>query len=103
MFDANAAFSSNTGSMTRADWEQFLVWDVAQGTVVSPPECTLSDEVQEESVTVVCHYSNFDALVQALDGAPVPITATLSVTPGGITEERSLFGFPTFNIFGVPF
>ena len=103
LFEPDATFSDSFGSQTRTDWEQLVVWNAAQGTTLSPPDCTVTEEVPGLSMTLSCSHFNHDALVQALDGAPVPITLTLTVTPDGISQWRSIFGFPTFNIFASPF
>lgn len=103
LFESDATFFDNFGRQTRADWEQLLVWNAAQGTVLSPPNCTVTAEVPGDVVTVSCPHTNLDALVQAVDGPPVPIGLTLTVTPDGIRDWNSLFGNPDFDAVGSPF
>jgi len=103
LFEPDATFSDNFGSQTRADWEQLLVWNAAQGTALSPPDCTVTSEVSGATVTVSCPHTNLDVLVQAVDGPPVPINLTLTVAPDGISQWRSIFGEPDFNTVGEPF
>ena len=103
LFTPDATFSANFGAQTSTFWEQLLVWNAAQGTTLSPPDCTVTGEVSGESVTVSCPHNNLDILVQALDGPPVPIQLTLVVTPNGIRESKSIFGSPDFNTVAVPF
>ena len=105
LFEPDATFSNNFGSQTRADWEQLLVWNAAQGTALrfGPPECTVTAEDLGVAVTVSCPHNNLDALVQAVDGPPVPINLTLTVAPDGISIWVSTFGDPDFNTVGIPF
>ena len=104
LFEPDATFSNNFGSQTRADWEQLLTWNAAQGTALSPSECTVTAEVPGEAVTVSCPHTNLDALVQAVDGPPVPLVVyTLVVTPNGIREWVSFFGQPDFDTVAIPF
>ena len=104
LFEPDATFFNDPfGWQTRADWEQLLVWNAAQGTTLSPPECTVTAEVPGVSVTVSCPHSNLDVLVQAVDGPPVPINLGLIVTPDGIRNWVSSFGQPDFNTVGIPF
>ncbi len=102
LFEPDATFSDTT----RADWEQLLVWNAAQGTALSPPNCTVTAEVSGVAVTVSCPHNNLDALVQAVDGPPVHITLSLAVTPDGISAWVRIFGQPfrpDFDTVGVPF
>ena len=103
LFEPDATFSGNFGSLTRADWEELLVWNAAQGTALSPPNCTVTAEVSGVAVTVSCPHNNLDALVQAVDSPPVPINLTLTVAPDGISDWVSIFGQPNFTTVGSPF
>ncbi len=103
LFEPEATFSGNFGAQTRTDWEQLLVWNAAQGITLSSPECTVTAEVLGDSVTVSCPYSHLEVVVQAVDGPPVPIILTLTVTPDGISQWHSIFGQPDFNTVGNPF
>jgi len=97
LFVADPAF---TGSFGIADDEQLFAWNVAQGTTISPPECTLLDG---DTMAVNCQTFNHDAIVQAVDGPPVPIRLKLTITLDGIVEENGFFGQPDFNTVGEPF
>jgi hypothetical protein len=100
LFVADPAF---TGQFGIADDEQLFAWNVAQGSTVSPPECAAVDGAVEETMTVNCTTFNHDVLVQAVDGPPVPIRLTLTITSEGIVEENGSFGQPDFNTVGEPF
>lgn len=100
---ADATFSNNFGSQDRTDWEQLLAWNTAQSTALSPRDCRVDDEVPGVSVKLYCPHDNLDALVQAVDGPPVPIGLTLVVAPDGIRRWTSIFGDPDFNVVGRPF
>jgi hypothetical protein len=102
LFEPDATFLDNFGAQTPTDWE-ILVWSVAQGTALTAPDCTVTEEVSGESITVSCRHSTLDALVQAVDGPPVPIRVTLVIAPEGIREETSIFGSPDFNTVAIPF
>ena len=103
LFEPDTQFSDNFGSQSRAAWEQLLVWNAAQGTVLGPPSCLLAEEIVGVSVRLVCSHDNLDVLVQAVDGPAVPIRLTLEITPEGIVDWKSIFGQPNFNEVGVPF
>lgn len=103
LFEPDATFSGNFGSQDRIEWEQLLVWNAAQGTVLEPRDCRVDDEDPGSSVTLFCPHNNLDAVVQAVDGPPVPIGLTLTITPSGIKKWTSIFGDPDFNVVGRPF
>ena len=104
LFVPDATFADNFGSQDRADWEQLLVWNAAQGTALSPGDCRVDQEIPGVSVTLYCPHDNLDALVQAVDGPPVPINLTLVVAPDGIQRWTFLFfSDPDFNTVGRPF
>lgn len=103
LFGPDAEFSTTLGSLDRVDWEQLLVWNAAQGTVVIPRNCRVDGVDSGVSVTLLCPHSNLDALVQAVDGPPVAIGLTLVVTPTGIQKWASIFTDPDFNVVGRPF
>jgi hypothetical protein len=100
LFVTDPAF---TGQFGIAHDEPLFAWNVAQGTTVSPPECAAVDGATEETMTVTCRAFNHDALVQAVDGPPVPIQLTLTITPEGIVEENGSFGQPDFKTVSDPF
>ena len=99
LFTPDANFSGDS----RTEWEQLLVWNAAQGTILNAPDCSVSGENSGDSVRVSCPHSNLDVLVQAVDGPPVPIRMTLVVTADGIREWIWDFGSPDFNAVGIPF
>ena len=103
LFGPDATFSDNFGSQGRAAWEQLLVWNAAQGTVLGPPSCLLAEELVGVSVRLVCSHGNSGAAVQAVDGPAVPIRLTLEITPEGIVDWKSIFEQPDFNVVGIPF
>ena len=102
LFESEAAFSDNFGPVTFTDWEQSLVWNAAQGTTLSPHDCVVAVG-PPDAITVTCRHENLDALVQAVDGPPVPINLKLTVTPDGIRILNFIFGSPDFNTVGIPF
>ena len=101
LFEPDATFSG--AIETRADWEEIFVWNAAQGTVLSPPNCRVTGEVSGVAVTVFCPYNNFDALVQAVDGPHVTINLTLTVAPDGISDWVSSITQPDFTTVSIPF
>ena len=95
LFSGDATFSHNyIPSISRAEFEQGLVWDSAQGTMFTNRKCSVSDVVSaKETVAVVCNYVYRDAVTQAVDDLPrVPILVTMTVTPGGISDHRLVIG-----------
>lgn len=111
LFEPDATFSTDLGSFDRAEWEQLLVWNAAQGTFLSPPSCLLAEEIVGVSVRLVCSHDNVEALVQAVDSPAVPIRLTLVITPDGIVDWKSQIDNlsevgergPDFNEAGIPF
>ncbi len=99
LFTPEATF---TGGFHIAEDEEVFVWNAAQGTKISEPDCTVTGETSTQA-TVRCTFFNLDALVQAVDGPQVPITLSLTVTPDGISNENGRFGQPDFNAVGLPF
>ncbi|MGI9608391.1 MAG: hypothetical protein ACR2P0_19835 [Acidimicrobiales bacterium] len=88
------------GQFGIADDEQVFAWNAAQGTTLSQGDCTTLDVDQ---LVVSCSTLNHDALVQAVDGPPVPIQVFLTISPDGITRESASFGSPDFNSVFTPF
>jgi ketosteroid isomerase-like protein len=103
LFATDATFADNFGLQTPESWQQLLAWNAAQGTVLSPPDCTVTEADLGVSVTVACPHTNLGVLVQAVDGPPVPINLTLTITPDGVSQWRSIFGNPDFNTVAKPF
>ena len=57
-----------------------LAWETAQGTVLTSPSCSLTDDQPVEGTTLTCAYDTLDAPTQAVDALPVPTTSSLAVT-----------------------
>ncbi len=84
------------GSLSLESWKQRYVWQSAEGTVLTTPECTTSDG-PEGDVIVTCEYAHHrypDILV----GAPATSsTLTLTISPDGtITQWRDVAHFPAW-------
>ncbi len=86
----------------RTDWEERLVWDTAQGTVVTTRDCAVIAEAPG-AVIVECEFGTHDAPAQAVDAVAVPTKTTMKITSDGIGEFHELFGRPDFTYVGVPF
>lgn len=92
------------GSMSRPAWEQLLVWNAAQGTVLGIPNCLVAEELVDVSTRLVCSYGHSDAAIQAVDAQAVPMRLTLVITPDGIADwSRDIDGPPSFIEVGRPF
>ena len=107
--------------MLRALWEERLVWNAAQGTIMTPHDCAVTDEAPG-AVTVECGHGTHDAPAQAVDEVTqlrrsgiavvplpvrqsfaVPTTTTMKIWPDGIGEFQELYDQPDFNFVGEPF
>ncbi len=88
--------------MLRADWEERLVWNAAQGTIMTTHDCAVTNEAPG-AVTVECEQGTHDAPAQAVDAVAVPNTTTMKITPDGIGEFHELYGRPDFGFVGEPF
>lgn len=87
----------------RAFWEERLVWNMAQGTIMTPHECAVTDEAPG-AVTISCEHGTHDAPAQAVGGPyAVPTTTTMKVMPDGIGEFDELYGSPDFTYVGERF
>ena len=82
--DATFAFQSvgdRTAEPTlRTFWEERLVWNTAQGTIMTTHDCAVTDEAPG-AVTVECDHGTHDAPAQAVDAVAVPTTTTMKITP----------------------
>lgn len=87
----------------RAELEAVLAWNHAQGEILTDPDCRLADEQSREGTTLECTYSTLDAVVQAVDGRPIPTRSLFTIRGGAITELRFGYGFPDFATLGRPF
>ena len=102
LFTPGATFNLS-GPVTQTEFDQMATWNAAQGTVLTSPECDTTVVVTSEEVDVRCRYDHLDALVQAVDGPPVPMSMTLTVTPDGISDLIRTIGSPDFDAVGLPF
>jgi len=123
LFTPDATFASKfTGDpaepMLRASWEERLVWNAAQGTIMTTHDCAVTDEAPG-AVTVECDHGTHDAPAQAVDEVTqlrrsgiavvplpvrqsfaVPTTTTMKIWPDGIGEFQELYDQPDFNFVG---
>jgi ketosteroid isomerase-like protein len=102
LFAPDATFNLS-GPVTRAEFDQLATWNAAQGTVLRSPECDATVVVTGEEVDVRCRFDHLDALAQAADGPPVPMSMMLTVTTDGISDLIRTIGSPDFDAVGVPF
>jgi hypothetical protein len=102
LFTPDATFSDSILRATpRADFEEILVWNTAQGTKLTSEGCTTTQT--EDFVRVICDGATHDAPTQAVNGNPVPTLITLIVAPGGISQHTYTYGTPDFYHVGTPF
>lgn len=101
--DATFGASFDDGPIPRSEWEQRVVWAMAQGTVLTTPECSVRDVPTEGDITVTCVHGTRDAVVLALDSEQIPTTTTMVVAPEGISDFNEGFGNPDFADTGLPF
>ena len=59
-------------STPREEWERRLVWNVAQGTTLDVPDCTIVAGAPGESVTVACESATYNAPTQAVGAIRYP-------------------------------
>lgn len=105
LFTEDATFSdSYAAERARPAWEPRFAWDIAGEEKLLSHECTVTDEVPGETVTVTCEYGSQDAVGVAAD-AIVDITATLTITPDGISDlnENYFDSVPDPMDIGAPF
>lgn len=91
------------GPWAAEEWEKLARWNAAQGTILTPPECTVTEETPGESVFVTCDSATNNAEIQAANSPPVPTIVRMIVTPFGIDSLRFGYGSPPFNDTSVPF
>lgn len=105
LLSTGATFSDNfVGSITRESWEQRLVWNMAQGTTLATPDCTVpADGASGEGMAVRCESATLNAQIQVVAAQPVPTIVSLFVTPNGIQDVREDFGQPDFLQATQPF
>ena len=105
LFTEDATFSDTDSLQSmRPDWEPRFAWDIAGEEMLLSHECVVTDEVPGVTVTVTCEYGSQDAVGVAAD-AIVDITATLTVTPGGISDLHENYSDLGLNylVIGRPF
>lgn len=105
LLSSGATFSDNfTGSMTREQWEQRLVWNMAQGTTLATPDCTVpSGGASGEGTAVRCESATLNAQIQVVGAQPVPTVVGLLVTSNGVQNVSEDFGQPDFLQATQPF
>ena len=104
-FTADVEISDSfVGQWTEAEFEMLLVWNTAQGATLSSPDCTVTEEVPGDSITVSCASQTNNAQVLAVGATPVPTIVTLVVAPGGISSLGFGYGSrPGFEDSTNPF
>ena len=103
LFIPEASISDNFGNdWVVAGWEMALAWDIAQGTILTPADCTVADVSSPDGVTVTCESGTFNAPAQAIGAVPVPTTLTFLVGSEGIRELEFFYGEPDFTIITAP-
>jgi len=105
LLPADTTFSDNfTESIRRESWEQRLVWNLAQGTTLATPDCTVpADGASDEGTAVRCESATLNAQIQVVGARPVPTVVNLFVTPNGIQDVVEEFGQPDFLHVTQPF
>jgi hypothetical protein len=104
LFALNVVISDNfIGEWELDEWEMLQAWNTAQGTVMTPPTCSVTDEVAGESVTIRCSTGVHDAPSLAVNGPPVPTNLRAEVTTEGISKLTYGYGDPNFGEVGGPF
>jgi hypothetical protein len=98
--DATFGDNFSNGPVPRSEWELNVVWSLAQGTVLTTPECTAA---AEDGITVNCTHGTRDAVGLALDSAQIPTRTTMLVAPEGISDFQEFFGNPDQGDTGFPF
>ena len=103
LYTPDAGVVAPLGSIGREDWAQLYTWKLAEGTVMTPRDCTTSVSDSGTEVTIRCEYGQHEGLAQAVDGPVVPHTLTQVVSADGITSHRQSFGSPGFTVYAAPF
>lgn len=90
------SYSPGTGefeAIERTFFEQHMVWATAQGSMLTTPECVVTEEsVTQTAVSVVCEFGWLYAPEKAAGLAPVPTVLTMVVTPDGVSQAA--FEYP---------
>jgi len=56
MFVADATFAGSLGPMHRPEFDELIAWNLAQGTVLTTPECDVTELEIDAVFSVVCSY-----------------------------------------------
>lgn len=67
------------------------------------PTCELADEQRPAGPTLACQWDTLDAVVQAVDGDPIPTNALIVVSDGVVAELHGAYASPDFATLGRPF
>jgi len=103
LMSSETVFASNFTGETPSDfWHERLIWNAAQGTLLSEAKCSVVDTEGPE-VLVSCEHGTHDAVSQAVDGPPVPTVTTLTVTSDRIVDLFEEYSSPDFNHVRNPF
>jgi len=103
LFAPNVVISDDFVDVWELDeWEMLQAWNTAQGTVMTPPDCKVSNEAPGESVTITCSTGVHDAASQAVNGPPVPTDLRIAVTADGISKLTYRYGHPNFGVVASP-
>lgn len=89
-------------AMPLEDYAEILVYFDAQDALhtswaCEPDEPGAVEPSLEQGVTVTCRYATSDAVVRAVDAAPIPAEVTLVVGADGIREYDEVTGAPTVH------
>ena len=93
-------------SRQRTKWEMITAFSIAQGTILSPPECAVTDDLPgapAASATVTCEYETLTGVAQAVDAPLVSTSLRAVVTDDGIYRLSFVHGQPDFLHAGIPF
>ena len=97
-------FSFGRGGSGLGWGDLFFDIGVAQGTVRTPPSCTVPDDQPAESMVVSCVFETLDAPTQAVGAPPVPTTARLTITTRGLSRVEEIYdGEIDLEHVGEPF
>ncbi|MFW2336270.1 hypothetical protein [Ilumatobacter sp.] len=88
---------------TRDDLVNGFAWNHAQGEIWTDPQCTLAGQQLPAGATLSCQWDTLDAVIQAVDGEPIPTNALIVVSDGMIVELHRAFTRPDFATLGTPF
>lgn len=102
LFGRNATFavaseSDQSFTMSLAEGEERLAWNLAQGTRMRLVNCEGdTDQTTADQAVVTCRHTTVDALAKASAAPGVPTLTTISMTPLGIERLAEEYGQPDF-------